>query len=71
MKFLEKEIEALTKRKKLQLQFASLDEHRKYLKDGEPCALCGSTDHPYAHAQNLLHLGEVELEIFKNRSFQH
>lgn len=65
IEILEKEIEALTKKKETQLQFASLDEHRKYLKDGEPCALCGSTDHPYAHAQNLLHLGEVELEIFQ------
>jgi len=65
IEILEKEIEVLTKKKETQLQFASLDEHRKYLKDGEPCALCGSTDHPYAHIQNLLHLGEAELEIFQ------
>lgn len=65
IEILEKEIGVLTKKKETQLQFASLDEHRKYLKDGEPCALCGSTDHPYAHIQNLLHLGEAELEIFQ------
>ena len=65
IEILEKEVVALVKKKETQMQFASLEEHRKNLKDGEPCALCGSTDHPYAHEKNLILLGQVELEIFQ------
>ncbi|MCH4824236.1 hypothetical protein ML462_13745 [Gramella lutea] len=38
---------------------ASLEEHRKKLNDGEPCPLCGSEHHPYAHE---LTPGDNELE---------
>jgi len=65
IEILEKEVVALVKKKETQMQFASLEEHRKNLKDGEPCGLCGSTDHPYAHEKNLILLGQVELEIFQ------
>lgn len=37
----------------------SLEEERKKLRDGEPCALCGSTDHPYARG-NIPPLDESE-----------
>jgi DNA repair protein SbcC/Rad50 len=64
VEILELDIEKLTKKKEAQLQFTSLEEHRKNLKEGEPCALCGSTHHPFAHEKNLVQIGQVELEIF-------
>lgn len=45
------------------------DEHRKQLKDGEPCPLCGSTVHPYAAGripeitQTEKVLADIEKEI--------
>lgn len=32
-------------------QAASFDEHRHDLKSGEPCPLCGATDHPFASSE--------------------
>src|SRR5690606_15457161 len=42
----------------------SVDELRKQLELGEPCVVCGSTDHPYAsHNPGLAHvLSELEAE---------
>ncbi|TRX05826.1 SbcC/MukB-like Walker B domain-containing protein [Flavobacterium gawalongense] len=40
-------LQTLEENKTLKLLVASLEEHRHNLKDGEACALCGSTEHPY------------------------
>jgi exonuclease SbcC len=40
----------------------SLDEHRRQLKDGEVCPLCGSTEHPFARG-NVPQMGEKEKEL--------
>ncbi|MBB5021371.1 AAA family ATPase [Desulfurispira natronophila] len=45
---LEKEIALLEENLSLLKRIESLEEARKSLKDGEPCALCGSKDHPFA-----------------------
>ena len=42
-------------------QVASLEECRKQLKDGEPCQLCGATEHPYARG-NMPELSAAERE---------
>ena len=34
-------------------QVMSLSEHRDTLVDGEPCALCGSLEHPYSKEQSV------------------
>lgn len=34
-------------------QTADLADHRRELKPGEPCALCGATEHPYAETDPL------------------
>ncbi len=38
----------------------NLEEHRKKLKEGEPCPLCGSVDHPYlvSYVHQVAGLGE-------------
>ena len=64
---LEQKLSNLKLRKENQLLKASLEEHRKNLKDGEACPLCGSQHHPYAHetleAENDLDKQIAELEI--------
>ncbi|UOD33953.1 AAA family ATPase [Deferribacteraceae bacterium V6Fe1] len=40
------------------------EEHRKSLKDGEPCPLCGSKEHPFVKS-NPEFENEIELEISK------
>ncbi len=42
---------------------ASLEQYRSLLKDGEPCPLCGSLDHPYAEHKKLAEIGLLSLEI--------
>ncbi|MBU1241786.1 AAA family ATPase [Myxococcota bacterium] len=44
-------------------RISHLDQHREHLHEGEPCPLCGSTDHPYAHSRPT---GIVEGEVPEN-----
>lgn len=44
----EAEVKSLQLERENQQLRASLEEKRKTLKDGEPCALCGATEHPWA-----------------------
>jgi exonuclease SbcC len=41
-------IDTLTENEQYQKLFRSLEEHRNHLKSGEPCPLCGATEHPFA-----------------------
>ena len=51
--------------KKAQL-IASLDTHRASLKEGEPCPLCGATEHPYVEDQEpSVPFGELEAKVAK------
>ena len=43
-----------------------LEEERKRLEDGQPCPLCGATEHPYAEG-NVPVLTEAEAELRKTK----
>ena len=45
---------------------ASLDTHRASLIEGEPCPLCGATEHPYVEGlEHSLPFSELEAEVAK------
>ncbi len=45
---------------------ASLETHRASLKKGEPCPLCGATEHPYAEGREpSFPFEELEVEVIK------
>lgn len=44
------EIEELTEKLLVESTRHNLEDHRKSLKEGEPCPLCGSTHHPFLHS---------------------
>ncbi len=57
------QIDDLRTKKEVEFKIYSLDEHRKLLKDEEPCPLCGSPYHPFAHEKELFDLGKTEAQI--------
>ena len=46
----------------LQNRILSLEEERTQLCDNNPCPLCGSLDHPYAH-ENIPDLRKVDEQL--------
>lgn len=62
----EAELDKIIEKKKQQIQLQNdieeLASHRAKLKKGEPCPLCGATEHPFAH--NLSHtLSQLQNEL--------
>lgn len=56
------ELSALQKEARLVRTIIDLETERKRLVDGQPCPLCGATDHPYA-AGNLPEMDAIEQAI--------
>lgn len=49
----EQAVHALEAQQALRQRVASLEEERRQLRDGEPCPLCGSTEHPFTDHEAL------------------
>lgn len=58
----EEKVQLLEENIKLAQKIQLLEEHRKELKDGEACPLCGALDHPYAMG-NTPEMGVKEKEL--------
>lgn len=63
LKTLKEKLEILSKRKQDQLKIAKLEDHRKELKNNEPCPLCGSLDHPYTVHLQKAEISSIEKDI--------
>jgi DNA repair protein SbcC/Rad50 len=64
---LEKDVEALETQVALLGRIQKLEEERKRLADGQPCPLCGATDHPYAQG-NIPELNHAEVQLKKAKA---
>ena len=64
---LEKDVEAGETQVALLGRIQNLEEERKRLEDGQPCPLCGATDHPYAQG-NVPELSQAEAQLKKARA---
>jgi exonuclease SbcC len=61
---LEKELASREIQVSLLSRIRNLEDERKRLEDGQPCPLCGATEHPYAEG-NIPVLTEAEVELQK------
>ncbi len=60
-KQLESHLSLLDEAIELTRRIQSLEEHRKHLKDGESCPLCGALEHPFAQG-NIPQMGKKQTE---------
>ncbi|CDF80453.1 exonuclease SbcC [Formosa agariphila KMM 3901] len=51
----------------LEKSIAKFDAARKHLKPGQPCGLCGSTEHPFAEHLKSVGVSKSELEVQTRR----
>jgi exonuclease SbcC len=52
----------------LEQKILSLEQERKNLKEGEPCALCGSTTHPFVEKYNKIELSKTEKTVKERKN---
>jgi exonuclease SbcC len=62
----EKVISGLETEVSLRSRIRDFEEERKRLEDGQPCPLCGATDHPFARG-NIPELDKAETDLIKKK----